>query len=200
MGLKNNDILFARRSIRQFQAKPVAEETIRRLLEAAHAAPSAHNSRPWRFVVLCDKKARKVLAACMAAVYRRDAEAEGRPEEEILARNRRSMARIAEAPAAVLVCAEVSSLPPPESRRSAGDRVLIVQSVAAAVQNLLLAAHDAGLGACWIGAPVFCPQAARESLGLEARWEPQALILLGYPAENPERPEGKPLDEVVEWR
>jgi len=53
-----------------------------------------------------------------------------------------------------------------------------------AVQNFLLAAHTAGLGACWMCAPLFCGSTVRKTLGLPTDWEPQALISLGWPAET----------------
>jgi F420 biosynthesis protein FbiB-like protein len=192
-------LLLSRRSIRQFRPDPVPEGLVRRLIEAACAAPSAHNSQPWRFVVLRDPAVRKEFALRMAAAYRQDAEADGRPADEICQRNQRSVARITAAPVAILACADKSCLPPDAGRAAAGERLLLSQSVAAAVQNLLLAAHAAGLGGCWLCAPAFCPQAVRETLDLDACWEPQALVLIGYPAEEPESPERRRLDEVARW-
>ncbi len=61
---------------------------------------------------------------------------------------------------------------------------MAVQSVALACQNLLLAAHAYGLGACWMCAPLFVPHVVRQVLELPAAWQPQALITLGYPAEE----------------
>jgi coenzyme F420-0:L-glutamate ligase/coenzyme F420-1:gamma-L-glutamate ligase len=192
-------LLLSRRSIRQFRPDPVPEELIRRLMEAACAAPSAHNTQPWRFAVLRDPGTRRNLAERMAAAYRKDAAAAGRPAEEVLGRNRRSVERITAAPAAILACADLACLPPDAGRAAAGERLLLAQSVAAAVENLLLAAQAAGLGACWICAPAFCPQAVRASLGLDPGWEPQALVLIGYPAEQPGESERRPIDEVARW-
>jgi nitroreductase len=62
---------------------------------------------------------------------------------------------------------------------------MATQSLALAGQNLLLAAHAEGLGACWLCAPLFCPHIVRDTLGLPADWEPQAFISLGWPAESP---------------
>ncbi len=194
------DFLFSRRSIRKFRSDPVPEETVRRMLQAAHAAPSAHNSRPWRFAVLQDPAARRTLAEQMAEAYARDAAADGQSAEAIRTRNDRSVNRISGAPLGILALLDGSCLPDPGGRRSEGERLLHVQSVAAAVQNLLLAAHAEGLGACWICAPAFCPQTVREALGLHESWTAQALILAGYPAEEPDKPEGRALDEVVLWR
>jgi coenzyme F420-0:L-glutamate ligase/coenzyme F420-1:gamma-L-glutamate ligase len=192
-------IIHSRRSIRQFRSDPVPEDSIRKILEAAHAAPSAHNTRPWRFVVLRETAKRRVLAERMAEAYRLDAEADGQPAVKIRERNQRSIARIEGAPLAVLVCLDEICLPADAGWRMDGERLLLVHSAAAAMQNLLLAAHAEGLGACWIGAPVFCPQTVRECLSLPKSWIAQALVILGYPAEEPEQPEGVTLDEVVRW-
>ena len=192
--------LLSRRSIRQYRPDPIPEEAVRRILEAAHAAPSAHNSQPWRFVVLRDAETRRSLAESIAAAYARDAEVEGRDPEAIRARNERSVRRIRGAPLAVLFLLDEATLPADAGRRTAGERLLLVQSVAAAVQNLLLAAHAEGLGACWLCAPAFCPETVRESLQLPEGWIAQGLVLAGHPAEEPSKPDGRPLDEVVLWR
>ncbi len=194
------DFLFSRRSIRRFKPDPVPEPVIRRILEAAHAAPSAHNTRPWRFVVLRDPAARRMLAERMAEAYARDAEADGQPEDAIRSRNERSVGRIGGAPLAILVLQDESVLPAQAGRGLEGERKMLIQSTAAAVQNILLAAHAEGLGACWVCAPLFCPQAVREALGLPESWVAQALNLIGYPAEQPAKPDGRALDEVVQWR
>jgi F420 biosynthesis protein FbiB-like protein len=194
------DPIFTRRSIRKFQSEPVPEETIRRMLAAAHAAPSAHNTRPWRFVVLRDAAARRSLAERMAEAFGRDAQADGQSSEAIEQRNRRSVERIAGAPLAILACMDEACLPANAGRGADGERLLLVQSVAAAVQNILLAAVAEGLGACWLCAPAFCPQAVSESLALPAGWIAQALILIGLPAEAPPRSDGRALDEAVQWR
>src|SRR3989304_5616310 len=68
------------------------------------------------------------------------------------------------------------------------ERDLAVQSLGAAVQNMLLAAHSKNLGACWFCAPVFCKEAVRQVLKIPEDVEPQALITLGYPAEKPSAP------------
>ena len=73
------------------------------------------------------------------------------------------------------------------------DRLMAIQSVAASIQNLLLAAHEAGLGACWMAAPMYCPDVVRAVLQLPDDWEAQALITIGYPKGADE---GKPKGRV----
>ncbi len=77
---------------------------------------------------------------------------------------------------------------------------MAMQSVAAAIENLLLAAQAAGLGACWICAPLFCPEAVREALALPEDWEAQALVTLGFAAETKAPQPRLSMDQVVVYR
>jgi coenzyme F420-0:L-glutamate ligase / coenzyme F420-1:gamma-L-glutamate ligase len=86
----------------------------------------------------------------------------------------------------------------PDRARQHNEWTMAVQSTAMAGQNLLLAAHAAGLGACWMCAPLFCPDAVREVLELPESWQPQGLVTLGYPAEEREKSR-LPLAERVLW-
>ena len=87
----------------------------------------------------------------------------------------------------------------PDPERNLAELIMAVQSVALACQNLLLAAHDAGLGACWLCAPLFVPDLVRDVLVLPSAWQPQAMITLGYPAESKEKARA-PLESRVLWR
>jgi nitroreductase len=73
------------------------------------------------------------------------------------------------------------------------------QAVAAALQNMLLRASELGLGACWMCAPLFCPDVVRQTLGLPADWEPQALLTLGFPADEGKARGRRPVDEMTVW-
>jgi F420 biosynthesis protein FbiB-like protein len=187
-----------RRSIRRYTAEPVPAETLARLLEAARWAPSAHNRQPWRFVVLRAAERKAGLAEQMGARLRADRLADGDPAEAVERDVARSRARISEAPLVVAVCLSMAEMDDyPDRRRKQAEHLMAVQSVALAAQNLLLAAHAAGLGACWLCAPLFCPDVVRAALELPADWEPQCLITLGYPAEAGRPATRKPLAEVV---
>jgi nitroreductase len=87
----------------------------------------------------------------------------------------------------------------PDERRAHNEYLMAVQSVAMAGQNLLLAAHEAGLGACWMCAPLFVPDVVRDMLELPDDWQPQALLTLGYPAESKAKTR-HPLEMSVVWR
>jgi F420 biosynthesis protein FbiB-like protein len=87
-----------------------------------------------------------------------------------------------------------------DPRRAEAEKTMAIQSVAMAAQNLLLAAHAEGLGACWLCAPLFCADVVRTTLALPEAWQPQSIITLGYPANNGKPPIRKALDEVVLWK
>lgn len=177
-----------RRSIRRYTAQPVPATTLDTVLTAAGWAPSAHNRQPWRAAVLTAPALKQALAHAMAAALRADRLADGADPAEVEADAARSIARITGAPALILMCLSMADMDSyPDPHRQQAEHHLAVQSVAAATQNLLLAAHTAGLGAAWMCAPLFCPAVVRATLGLPADWEPQALITLGYPA-NPGKP------------
>ncbi len=189
-----------RRTVRRFLRRPVGREVLERILEAATWAPSAHNAQPWRFYVLTDPGLKRRLAEEMARAWEGDLERDGVPSEERRRLTSESVERITGAPVAVLACMTMRDMDRyPDERRMGAERTMAVQSVAAAVQNMLLAAYGLGLGACWMCAPLFCPDVVRRVLGIPGDVEPQALILIGYPAEEPEPPKRKPISEVSVW-
>ena len=175
-------LLQTRRSIRRYTAAPVPPEMVERLLTAAIWAPSAHNRQPWRFATLTRPEAKSHLARAMGRQLRADRLADGDPAEVVEADANKSQARIEGAPVVVAVCLTLADMDRyPDARRAQAEYLMAVQSVAMAVQNLLLAAQAEGLGACWMCAPLFCGDAVRAALDLPADWEPQALVTLGWP-------------------
>jgi len=96
----------------------------------------------------------------------------------------RSIRRITGAPAVIVVCLTMEDMDDyPDARRAIAEHQMAVQGTAMAIQNMLLAAHAAGLGASVMCAPLFCAATVRGSLALPAHWEPQALVTMGYPAD-----------------
>ncbi len=193
----------ARRSIRAFTADPVPRTDLDALVEAACLAPAPHHSRPWRFVVVDDADAKARLARGMGAAWRYDLERDGVAAgriDELVGASRR---RLESAPALVLGCLTWDGLDHyPDERRRQAELGMALLSLGAAVENLMLAATDRGLASCWMAAPIFCPEAARDALALPADWLPQALVLVGRPdpayAARPRPP--VPLDELRAYR
>lgn len=178
-------LLFTRRSIRRYRPEPIPTDIIDQLLTAATWAPSAHNRQPWRFAVLTTPAAKHRLAQAMGNQLRADLAADGLPADLIEKDAGRSYQRLTSAPLLIVLCLTMTDMDSyPDERRQRNEWIMAVQSVAMAGQNLLLAAHALGLGACWLCAPLFCPDVVRATLELPADWQPQGIITAGYPAET----------------
>jgi F420 biosynthesis protein FbiB-like protein len=194
-------LVATRRSIRRYLPDPIQREQIERLLTAAAWAPSAHNRQPWRFAVITDTTAKEQLATQMGARLRADRTRDGDPTDAIEADVRRSYTRITSAPCVVVVCLTMQDMDVyPDERRQQAERLMAVQGVALAIENLLLAAAAEGLGACWMCAPLFCQETVAGAVGLPGSWEAQGLITLGYPASSGKEPARRSLDGLVLWK
>jgi F420 biosynthesis protein FbiB-like protein len=191
-------LIAERRSTRRYAPRAVPAEVVERLLTAAIWAPSAHNRQPWRFVLVARPETKERMAQAMSRQLRADRLADGDPPDAVEADAARSLARVSGAPVVVLACLTLADMDVyPDARRAQAEYLMTVQSVALAVQNLLLAAQAEGLGACWMCAPLFCPEAVSNALDLPADWQPQALVTLGYPGSAGKPPQRRPLAESV---
>jgi coenzyme F420-0:L-glutamate ligase/coenzyme F420-1:gamma-L-glutamate ligase len=188
----------SRRSIRQYQDELIQRDILNRILESGVSAPSAHNAQPWRFYVLESSETKRRLAEAMGAAFWQDLEKDGETAEATELVVSESIERFSTAPVLVLACLSMDTMDVySDERRRQAEFVMGVQSVAAAVQNILLAAHAEGLGACWFCAPLFCQEVVQETLKLPSDVYPQVLVALGEPAESPISPPRRPLDEIV---
>jgi nitroreductase len=153
------DAIKTRRSIRRFKPQLISSEILKELLEAAMFAPSAGNEQPWQFVVLDDRKILDDVPKICSTA---------------------AMCR--QSALAVLVCGDATLEKYPG---------FWVQDCSAAVENLLLAAHDLNLGAVWAGVYPMKDrmEAFRRLLALPKEITPFALVVLGYPDEEPATPE-----------
>ncbi len=162
-----------RRSIRSFQPISVSRETVEKVIQAATLAPSAGNWQPWRYYVVSNDDLRRQLAR--------------------IASNQEF---IVEAPVVLVVCAE-----PARAENTYGERartLYCIQDTAAAIQNLLLAAHSYGIGTCWVGD--FDEAAVQSVLQIGAEFRPVAIVPMGYPNESPNPRWRRPLREVIEYK
>jgi len=159
-----------RRSVRAFKPEPVSDELLNKILEAARWAPSAGNCQPSDFIIVKDPEVKKDL--CVAALYQDFIE---------------------EAPVNIVVCANEERSAGTYGNR--GRRLYCLLDAAAATQNLLLAVHALGLGACWIGA--FRDEEVAKALNLPEWVRPIAIIPIGYPAEEPSPTTRIPLKNLV---
>jgi len=193
-----NKIIKDRRSVRKYLQKVVLDKAVQRVLEAARWAPSAHNAQPWRFVVIKDVSIKRRLAEAMASEWRKNLQKDGVSLQYCELLIKLSIERLTQAPLLIVAFLTMEDMDDyPDEERQKAEYLMAVQSVAAAIQNMLLTAHLEGLGACWFCAPLFCPETVKKILRAPKTVEPQALITMGYPAEKPEPPPRKPMDALV---
>ncbi len=164
------ECLKTRRSIRKYKDKPIDWDKIVQILDAGKFAPSAGNIQNWKFIVVKKEDVRKKLAT---ASFDQD--------------------WMEDAPIHIVVVGE-----PEKAERfygSRGERLYTIQSCAAAVQNMLLMAHEIGLGSCWVGA--FDELKVKRALNIPENPTPQAIITIGYPDEKPDMPSRTELEHTV---
>jgi coenzyme F420-0:L-glutamate ligase/coenzyme F420-1:gamma-L-glutamate ligase len=195
-----SQLIRGRRSIRRYQPQPVPQAVLVALLEAARWAPSAHNRQPWRFCVVTSTAAREEMSRRMSERWEQDLTADGADPAWIARRIAISHARLTLSPALIVPCVTMEDMDVyADVQRNQAEFIMAVQSVALACQNLLLAAHDLGLGASWLCAPLFVPELVRAVLALPDHWQPQAILTVGYPAEQKQK-DRAPLAAQVIWR
>jgi F420 biosynthesis protein FbiB-like protein len=137
------------------------------------------------------------LADAMAVDFERDLRDDGLSAEKIQAQVNRSRSRITSAPVVILLCLDMSEMDSyPDEKRQQAERMMAIQSVAAAGLQLLLAAYVEGLGGVWTCGPLFAPETIKEILKLPNSWEPQAMFFIGYTNEDPEARERKAIESI----
>jgi nitroreductase len=163
------ELIRKRYSVRAYKPDPVEEEKLQQVLEAARLAPTAANQQPFQLLV--------IPTAGQEAELRRVY-----PSEWFV-----------RAPLILFACGV-----PAQGWARMDGKTYVDVDVAIAMDHLILAATDLGLGTCWIAA--FDPAAAREVLGLPDGMEPIVCTPLGYPADQPGPKERKPLPDLVQYR
>jgi nitroreductase len=161
-----SDAIAKRRSIRSYKDKPIEKEVLERVLEAGRLAPSACNYQPWRFVVVTDPEMRKKVAKAAC-----------------------DQKFVGEAPAIIVGCAIQT------------DRVMTCGQyaypidVTISMTMMQLAAVEAGLGTCWIGA--FHEDEVKKLLGIPKEVRVVQIMPIGYPTSQPAARPRKPMSEFV---
>lgn len=162
-------LLRTRRSIRQYQDRPVPEEAIQQILEAGRWAPSASNRQPWHFIVIRQPEIRQAVAEHAAYFFIR-------------------WAHVEDAPVIIALCGEAGNRI---------YRQFLHEDIGIAGTQMMLQAEALGLGTCWIGG--LDRKAIGDILKLPDRIELVGLLTLGYPDESPDPPARKPLARIVHY-
>lgn len=151
------DVIRTRRSIRAFSSKKIPDQILYAILDAGHHAPAAWNKTNWRFLVIETEESKEVIA------------------KAALGQN-----WIAHAPAVIIVCSDPTSIV-----RDGGERakkLYQIQNTSAAIENILLAAHNFGISSCWVGA--FTEPLLRKAFKIPDFVEIHAIIPLGHGLEK----------------
>ncbi len=200
------DTIEARASVRQFADDEVCNDDLREMVRLAHLAPSVNNSQPWRFIAI---KKRLLLEDMAAAVHSKILQIMPDADDEQARKAKEEVdwfsTFFGKAPAVIVVlahpyeaiadCALGSTLLSHDdlnAMRGYPD----VESIGAAIENLLLAAEDMGYGACWLSGPLVARDALEEMLDVAEPWRLAAMVAIGKPASKHRQREKKPLDEV----
>jgi nitroreductase len=186
-----------RHSVRHFTEQDVSDEDLATVLDAANRAPSAHNQQSWRFIILRHEKKHD-----LAELVSRRAADFPRPSSILLRMASRS---ILSAPVVIAVANTGELIRRGDDlfqvdQESARDffRTMEIQSSAAAVENLLLAATSLGLGSVWLGILFLIKDEVLRFLG-EPGGEFMAVVPVGYAARPTEGPKKRPLEAIVKW-
>lgn len=184
-----------RHSVRQFQDRPVDNETIKLILDAANQAPSAHNQQSWQFTIIRGEKKQQLADLVGKRI--------GDFPKRSAALLRMASRSLANAPVAIAVKNTGALIEGgPElfqiEKERAFDffRTMEIQSSAAAVENLLLAATSIGLGSVWLGILYLIKDEILTFLG-EEEGEFMAIIPMGYPKKDTTGPKKKALEYVL---
>jgi nitroreductase len=198
--LWKNDTLCSirdRRSVRMFSDDAVSDEDLKTILHAANQAPSAHNQQSWRFIVLRGERKGELvsLVTSKAANF-------PKPSSVLLRMASRSIAGapvvIAVANSGELITRGTELFKVDKSIAHDFFRIMEIQSSAAAVQNLLIAATSLGLATVWLGVLVLIKKDILKFLG-EPEGEFMAIVPVGYASKTSIRPKKRPLDVAVKY-
>lgn len=173
--------IYERRDMRHFVPGPVDPEVLRRLLDAAHHAPSVGYMQPWRIVRVTDASVRQALRDAVERERIKTADALGKRRDEFMKLKVEGMSECGE----LLVMALMDG----RDAHVFGRRTLPemdLASVACAIQNLWLAARAEGLGMGWVS--IFDADDVRAILGMPPGAQPVALLCLGHVAQFYDEP------------
>jgi nitroreductase len=162
------EVVKTRRAIRKYKPELVPDDSIEKILEAGRWAPSGSNIQPWRFVVVKNQATLDVIRKV-------------------------SPGYLGATPMAIAICSDRATAEAKGGRL--GRDYLTIADCSMAAENMLLAAHALGLGACPIKS--FSTTALKEILDLPEGIEPELILIIGYPDGIPKAPPKFPLEKIA---
>ncbi len=192
--------IYDRRSTRKFSDKPISKEDLTEIIESGIKAPSSKNRQPWKFIVVQGKEKEEMLKVFRKGILREEKETALLPQSrQHIPAAKYTVDIMEEAPVAVFVVNTLgkgilSEMAPEEHIYE----ICNVQSISAAIQNMLLAAEEKGIGSLWICDIYFAYAEISEWLNSEGQLI--AAVAFGYPNEVQKARPRKNFDDVVVWR
>jgi nitroreductase len=202
--------IMERRSVRKYLDDPISEEDIRKILLAGHYAPNASNLQTWEFIAVTDRDLNKELALMVDDIYRNMIDLlDDKEAKKHLKYSRFYATFFKDAPLVVYMIAKPYESSTDQYYDMLGEKGAAyrknrksadsgLQSIAAAVDNMLLAAWSLGIGGVWMTAPVVAKDKIEQRLEVKGG-RLAAVVSMGYPAEPPREANRKPLNEVVRY-
>ena len=208
--MKDLDFIYKRHSVRKFKDASVPNEDIKEIINAATYAPSGKNRQNWHFVVVKNREIIEKMSGAIEAKGKELVAGLGEEESKDFLKYLPFYSFFTKAPVTVLVFAGPYSTTGANLLRAKGAseeeiRELEkhnpgIQNVAAAMENLLLAAANLGYGTCWMTGPNFAAKEIQEAVGFQKEgYYLAAMTPLGVPEEKELwSPKRKPLEEVLD--
>ena len=199
------EIIKERRSVREFTNEKVSDEDIRLLIDAARYAPSNSNRQAWKFIILKNDKIKsKIVDAVSEKIEKVKGNIQDEEHRKIFNDYTGYFLFFSQAP--IVIFALYKTMPAVMehvvSKINAGTKAKKPEpelvSVSMAVQNLLLASHAMGLGACCITSPLIASTKIKKILDIKPPFEIAALIPLGKYDKAPEVVGRKEIDKIIE--
>jgi nitroreductase len=204
-----HELMRARRSVRRFRREVPAPELIDAILASAVTAPSASNKQPWRFLIVRNRATIGRMAAAVREAVDRIALAVEPEFEESFRAYGDYFTRFECAPLVIVpLCRPLTILSNLTGSRLRADDLERIRAMerdsglagtCMALQNLLLAAHAAGLGASGMTGPLVASDRLRDILAVPPSWHLVALVPVGYADEDPSPTARKPVERVTQW-
>jgi nitroreductase len=204
------EAIFTTRAVRRFTDEPVSDDDVLACLRAANQGPSGGNIQPWQWLVVRDPSVRASVAEVYLRSYNRYEPAllaslppfRSEDDEASFHRSARASRHLAEhlheVPVLIAVCMPAISM----ALHDDGGELDVgtpYASVYPAVQNLLLAARDRGLGTTLTTVFRIHQTDLRAVLGVPDRYEIVALVPLGHPRGEFSTPRRRPVESMTRW-
>ena len=192
--------IYDRRSIRKFRDKPISQKDIIDIIQSGIKAPSSKNRQPWKFVVIQGNAKKEMINVFRQGIEREENDNALLPQsKQHIASAKHTIDIITEAPVIIFAVNSLGkSIMEELTTEERISEICNIQSISAAIQNMLLAATEKGIGSLWICDIYFAyPELCK---WLNSDGQLIAAIAFGYPNEFPKERPRKKIDDVVEWR